>query len=474
MQWIKYARECLKKDTCMYNMTKYQDGENLVMNDEIKASEQFEQTGLDSGSNLVRGQQDNIYRQRKEQQEKKKYRKGVFRGCIVGVLVTLVVLLAVVTSFIQAGYIHISNGGEVYVQDLPVTDTVGIGEAVAPKLDALDQVLDSFYFDNADEQTIKDAIYKGYLQSFGDKYTVYYTADEYAKLLESTNGSFYGIGALCQKQEDGSIKLTEIYEDSPSEKAGLQKGDLVVQVNGRDIREIDLNSAVTMIKGEKGTSVLLTIVRDNQTMDYTVTRDEIKIKTVAGQMLEDGIGYIRISEFDRVTDEQFHNTLDELKQQGMTGLIVDIRSNPGGVLGTVVNILDEVLPEGMIVYTEDKNGKRTEYKGSNPEQIQVPMAVLVDENSASASEIFAGAVQDYGVAKIIGTQTFGKGIVQSIRPLTDGSAIKYTIAKYFTAKGQDIHGHGVTPDEVVELTPNEDGIIETDSQLQAALDYLKN
>ena len=189
-------------------------------------------------------------------------------------------------------------------------------------------------------------------------------------------------------------------------------------------------------------------------------------------MRENDIGYILISQFDTVTTNQFKSALDDLTAQGMKGLVIDIRSNPGGVLGIVVDMLDEILPDGLIVYTQDKDGNKTEYKGSNKNELTVPLAVLVDGNSASASEIFAGAVQDYGIGKIIGTQTFGKGIVQTIRPMTDGSAIKYTIAKYFTPKGQDIHGNGVTPDIVIEYEPSDDGSV--DNQLEAAMDYVKS
>lgn len=186
--------------------------------------------------------------------------------------------------------------------------------------------------------------------------------------------------------------------------------------------------------------------------------------------MDDKIGYIYISQFDDVTTQQFKDAYDDLVNQGMQGLVIDIRNNPGGVMSTVINMLDMLLPNGLIVYTEDKDGNKKEYKGSNSSEIQVPAAVLVNGNSASASEIFSGAMQDYGKAKIIGTQTYGKGIVQTIRPLSDGSAVKYTIAKYFTPKGQDIHGKGVTPDIVVELDENSD----KDTQLEAAVNYVKS
>ena len=242
-----------------------------------------------------------------------------------------------------------------------------------------------------------------------------------------------------------------------------------MKVDGTDITDMDLSSAVALIKGDKGTTVNLEIRRGSQTLTFTVERAEVNVKTVDHKMMDDHIGYIIISQFDEVTTKQFKEALEDLQQQGMSGLIIDIRSNPGGLLNSVVDILDGILPDGLIVYTETKSGTRKEYKGSNSNELKVPLAVLVNEDSASASEIFAGAVQDYGKGAIIGTKTFGKGIVQTIQPMTDGSAVKYTIAKYFTPKGQDIHGNGVTPD--IEVTLPDDAV--SDVQYEAAVNYLK-
>lgn len=326
-----------------------------------------------------------------------------------------------------------------------------------------------FYFDQADEEKSADSIYKAYLSSYDDKYTVYYTADEYKKLMESTSGKFYGVGALCSINESGGVMVLDAFEDGPAYKAGVRDGDVVIKVDDTDITGMDLSSAVALIKGDKGTQVNLTIVRDDKTYVFSIIRDEIITKTVDYKMMENSIGYIQISQFDEVTTEQFKEALTDLNNQGLKGLIVDIRSNPGGLLNVVVDIVDEIIPKGLIVYTDDVNGNRKEYNGSSDNEITVPMAVLVDGNSASAAEIFAGAVQDYGKGKIIGTQTFGKGIVQTIQPLTDGSAIKYTIAQYYTPKGQVIQGNGVTPNMVVELPKD----ATEDLQLDAALEYVK-
>lgn len=395
---------------------------------------------------------------------------GIAVGAVSGFFLAVFFGVLIVSRFVSAGYIHIATDGTVYVQETAVNADTGIGSAVEEKLNTIDSLLDSFYMDDADAETAADNIYKAYLASYGDKYTVYYTAEEYDKLMESTLGTFYGIGAVCQKNDDGSIQITQVYKDAPADKAGLKEKDSIVKVDGEDITDMDLSSAVALIKGDKGTSVNLEIIRDGQQLSIDVVRDKIEMKTVDYYLRDDNIGYIQVAEFDSVTTEQFKAAVEDLEAQGMTGLIIDIRDNPGGLLSTVKDMLEYILPDGLLVYTEDKNGKRVEYKGSDNNELTVPLAVLVNGNSASASEIFAGAVQDYEKGAIIGTQTFGKGIVQTIQPLSDGSAIKFTISQYYTPNGQVIHGKGVTPDEVVELS--EDAA--EDTQLEAAVNYIKS
>lgn len=395
---------------------------------------------------------------------------GMLVGTLVGMTIVTFLLVLLLNVFYSTGFVHVGSNGEIYVQDTATSDDEGIGSAVEEKLNTLDSLLDSFYMEDVDEEAAADNIFKAYLDSYGDKYTVYYTPEEYQSILESTTGKFYGIGAVCQKNEDGTILITDAYDNAPAYAAGIRDGDCVVKVDGQDITDMDLSSAVALIKGDIGTTVHLEILREGNTFEVDVTRAEIKAQTVTYSMLDNHIGYLYISQFDTVTTEQFKAAVEDLQAQGMVGLIIDIRNNPGGVLGTVVDMLEYILPDGMIVYTEDKNGKRTEYKGSDGHVLEIPVAVLVNGNSASASEIFAGAVQDYGTGKIIGTQTFGKGIVQTIKPLTDGSAVKFTIAKYYTPKGQDIHGNGVTPDIKVDLTQEDT----EDTQMKAAVEYLLN
>ena len=411
------------------------------------------------------------YEEYKRNTPKKKSSVGsLLLGILLGIIISVTLVVAGLTGLVGSGFFHISTDG-IYVTGTSSNDSDGIGSKVEAKLNVLNSVLsDKFYFDNVDDETAANNIYKAYLSSYGDKYTVYYTPEEYKSLMESTSGTFYGIGAVCQKSDEGGIVIVEPYSNAPAYKAGVRKGDRVIKVDGKDIMDMDLSAAVALIKGDKGTQVKLTVVRDGQTMDFSITRNAVNIKTVDYEMREDSIGYIIISQFDDVTTEQFKDALNDLQNQGMKGLVIDVRSNPGGVLSVVVDIVDQIVPNGLIVYTEDVDGNRKEYNGKSNNELSIPIAVLVDGNSASASEIFAGALQDYGKAKIIGTQTFGKGIVQTIQPLTDGSAIKYTIAKYYTPKGQDIHGHGVTPDIVVEYDSNADG----DNQYDAAMDYVKS
>lgn len=411
--------------------------------------------------------------------QKERHRSGVIQGLLIGSFTMLAICAVVIAAAVKKGYIRPDTDGSIYIQSETYDGNTGIGTEAERKLNLIDQTLKDFYFDDIDDSKVLDNIYKAYVNAYGDKYTVYYTADEYAKMQESSNGAYYGIGVVVRKNDDGTILVVEPYDGAPGKEAGMRKNDVIVTVNGESVADQDLNSVVARIKGDEGTTVNIGIRRDgsDDITELTVTRRKVEIKTVAYEMLDDSVGLITISEFDKVTAQQFKEAYAQLKTQGMEGLVIDIRSNPGGLLNVVVDMLDEILPDGLIVYTEDKYGNRQEYNGSNPDVIDVPLAVIVNGESASASEIFAGAVQDYGAGTIIGTQTFGKGIVQTIRRMSDGSAIKYTMAKYFTPKGQDIHGHGVTPDIVEELSDEFNNLTEydasKDNQLQKAVEVIK-
>lgn len=411
--------------------------------------------------------------------QKERHRSGVIQGLLIGSFTMLTICAVVIAAAVKKGYIRPDTDGSIYIQSETYDGNTGIGTEAEQKLNLIDQTLKDFYFDDIDDSKVLDNIYKAYVNAYGDKYTVYYTADEYARIQESSNGAYYGIGVVVRKNDDGTILVVEPYDGAPGKEAGMRKNDVIVTVNGESVADQDLNSVVAKIKGDEGTTVNIGIRRDgsDDITELTVTRRKVEIKTVAYEMLDDSVGLITISEFDKVTAQQFKEAYAQLETLGMKGLVIDIRSNPGGLLNVVVDMLDEILPDGLIVYTEDKYGNRQEYNGSNPDVIDVPLAVLVNGESASASEIFAGAVQDYGAGTIIGTQTFGKGIVQTIRRMSDGSAIKYTMAKYFTPKGQDIHGHGVTPDIVEELSDEFNNLTEydasKDNQLQKAIEVIK-
>ena len=343
------------------------------------------------------------------------------------------------------------------------------------KLSVLKGLIDENYIGDVDEEALEEGIYKGYIQGLEDPYSVYYNEEETKDLYETTEGEYSGIGAvLSQDLESGVITLVQIYEDSPAAKAGLKDNDILTKVGDIEVTGMDLSEVVTYIKGEKGTDVDLSVLRgeDAEEITVTATRDTVEAQTVKYEMLEGQTGYLSVSEFDSVTYAQYEEALNELTAQGMTGLIVDLRNNPGGNLNTVCEMLDLVLPKGTIVYTEDKDGKRETATSDDEHQINVPMVVLVNGNSASASEIYAGAIQDYGIGKIVGTQTYGKGVVQQIFDLGDGTSVKLTIAEYFTPNGRRIDGEGITPDVEVEYEADENNP-EADNQLEKALEVMK-
>ncbi len=363
-----------------------------------------------------------------------------------------------------------------YGKYTPVSEQ--LSDEVIEKIDTLIQVIDYYYLYDYDKDAMVDAVYKAVMDSLGDPYSVYYTEDEYTAFMESSSGSYCGIGVVVQQNiQTGIVTAVKPYENCPGYEAGIRAGDRIIAVNGTDITGMDLNSAVALIRGEEGTSVTITFQRDEEEFDVEVTRRQIDVETVAYRMLEDNIGYIQIDEFDEVTANQFSDALDALTEQGMEALVIDIRNNPGGLLNIVVDMLDQILPEGVIVSVKDKNGTAEECTSDAETKLNVPLTVLINENSASASEIFAGAVKDYGVGTLVGMTTFGKGIVQTIFSLRDGTGIKLTIEDYYLPSGKSIHKVGVDPD--VEIDLPEDIKMYTnipedqDVQLQKAIEILK-
>lgn len=356
-------------------------------------------------------------------------------------------------------------------------DSSVVGKNTNKKLEDIQSLIDkNFYFED-DETQKQDGIIKGYLEGLDDPYSVYYTAEEYASFMEDTEGEYVGIGVqVSQNAETKVITVVKVF-DGPAMESGIQDNDIITKVEGEDISDQDIDAVVDKIRGVEGTEVTVTVYRgsDGEDHDFTVKRKKVENPTVEYKMLENNIGYIEVSSFYEVTSEQYISAVEDLEKQGMEGLIVDLRNNGGGLLETAVTMLDYMLPNGKIVYTEDKEGNVTsEYTSTDKEQFKKPLAVLVNGYSASASEIFAGAIKDYGIGTLVGTNTFGKGIVQRMFPLDDGSAIKLTIAKYFTPNGNDIHEVGIKPDVEIALDAEayRDSDGEKDNQLQAAIDNI--
>lgn len=382
-------------------------------------------------------------------------------GFLLGMLAMLVVVAGI--------------GIGIYFSDIGVStskDTNAVSRA-EKKLKALEEVIDTYYLEDTDKENLEEGLYKGLFAGIGDPYSVYYTKKEYDELQESTSGKYYGIGALVSQNIKTSIvTISKVFKDAPADKAGMKSGDAIYKVDDQDISGKDVDEVVSMMKGEKGTQVKVTVYRSSEEkyIDLIITRDEVKVPTIAYKMLDKKkkIGYVQITEFDEVTGEQFKKAIDKLKKQGMKKIVFDVRDNPGGSYSTVCEILDDILPAGTLVFTRDKYGKE-EKQESDPNCLDMPMVVLQNENSASASEIFAGAIQDFGAGKIVGTQSFGKGIVQQIVPLNDGSAIKLTVEKYYTPSGENIHGKGITPDVVVEAGAD----AQKDVQLEKAVEVLQ-
>ena len=386
-------------------------------------------------------------------------------GVLTGVLAAVLIMCSVwgvrqVISNIRGGDYTSENVSESDVDD---------------KLDLISSLIEDYYLyeDDIDKEDLIDGIYSGYAGALGDPYTEYYDEEETEALYESTSGEFSGIGAtMSQSLDSGEITISNVYEDSPADKAGMKSGDIIYKVDGRSVSGQDLETVVSWIKGERGTDVVIHVLRNGEELELTATRDIIEVQTVSHEMKDGQIGYILISEFDSVTYDQFVAALDDLESQGMQGLVIDLRGNPGGNLTTVTDMLKLLLPEGTIVSTKDKYGNTEEITCDGKHEFTKPLAVLVNQYSASAAEIFSGAIQDYGTGTIVGMTTYGKGVVQQLMDLGNGTCLKVTIAEYYTPSGRSINGTGVTPDVEVEYEYDENNP-EADKQLDKALEVVR-
>lgn len=346
----------------------------------------------------------------------------------------------------------------------------------------LENYIKEHFLGEVDTDKLLDGQLKGMFEALGDPYSTYMTVDEFKSFTEETEGVYGGIGVVVTPGEDNLITVVSPIEDTPGERAGIKPGDKIIKVDGEEFTADKMDEAVKRMKGEPNTSVTITILRtdkngNNQQIDLKIIREQIRLQTVKSDVIEGNIGYIKITSFDELTYKDFKKHLNSLMDRNISGLILDLRNNPGGLLDVCVDIADELLGEGIIVYTETKNGEK-QYEYSDKKHVDIPLVVLVNGGSASASEILAGAIKDHNRGILLGNKTFGKGIVQRIRQLKDGSGFKLTVSEYFTPNGVNIHGIGIEPDVKVDLPDDIEQIgienLEGDTQLQAAIEEIKN
>ncbi len=332
-----------------------------------------------------------------------------------------------------------------------IGDSLGTGES-AKKLATIEKLIDREYLGEIDKDFLEDYMFYGLVAGLGDKYSQYFTVEQYAESTQNSDGAYVGIGIVLQQDtQTNTILVTQCYENSPAQQAGVLEGDVLYQVNEYPSSENTLSELLELPIWDKG-EVTLYLQREGveELLELTVKIGKVEVPSVYFRILEDSMGYIQITQFTEVTSSQFETAYQTLLEAGIKGLIIDLRENPGGLLSSVCNTTRQILPKGLILYTEDAHGKREEYKSDGKTPIEIPLVVLVNENSASAAEVFSGAVKDYQIATLVGTTTFGKGIVQKIFPLKDGSALKLTVAKYYTPNGTNIHEVGISPD--IEVT----------------------
>lgn len=399
-----------------------------------------------------------------KEESSKSFWKGLVAGLGVALMVVALAIMAskVIRTFQMVGIIP--SGAKESVANSQTVD----------KLSILEDTIQKYFWKEVTEEKLEEGVYKGILESLEDPYSVYYTPEELLDLQQQTEGIYYGIGAYISQNKDvGYVQISKVIKNTPAEESGLLQGDYIYKVNGEDMQDKDSSYVVSKIKGEEGTKVMMTVLRETESepLEIEVERRKIESPTVEYEMFDNGMAYIQIVEFDLVTTDQFKDAYKQACLDGMNGLIIDLRSNLGGNLSTVCDIARMILPKGLIVYTEDKYGERVEYSCDGSQQIEVPLVVLTDGYSASASEILAGAVKDYGIGTLVGTTTYGKGIVQKVISLTDGSAVKLTVSTYYTPNGNNIHEKGVTPDVEVPFDA-EQYVAGVDNQLEKAKEIL--
>ena len=404
--------------------------------------------------------------------DENQYRGKLNRRFISGILVGCFVALFI-SAAVGMAYLFTLN---------PATVQTGSGESVLndetlTKINKIESVIDSnFYKTDVSSEAKANGLYKGLMESLDDPYSVYYTEEELTELMNDTAGIYYGIGAYVSMDQTTALpRISGVIEGTPAEEAGLQTDDIIYEVDKQSTQGLELSEVVSLIKGEEGTTVHLTLLRgsDLEEIEVDVMRAQVSVPTVKTEVMDDGVGYLQITEFDEVTPDQFTEGMAELRANDIKGLIIDLRSNPGGSLTAVCDIARQLLPKGTIVYTVDRDGNREDYTCDGTHEIDIPVVVLVNKYSASASEILSGAIKDYGIGTLVGTTTYGKGIVQRIFDLKDGTAIKLTVSNYYTPNGNDIHGVGIDPDVEIEFDADAYAEDKTDNQLDKAVEVLK-
>lgn len=391
-------------------------------------------------------------------------KKSFWKGALCGALATLLVVVIIGGTIILCSF-------------LGLTDKI-VDIKTEIKLKMIQSIIDDtyLYVDDIDKNELRDSLIEGYVDGLNEPYTVYYDEEETTALFESSSGEFGGVGiTIMQDITNMEMTFATIHENCPGEVAGFREGDILYKVDGEDVTGQELDHVITKIRGDVGTEIEMTVLRGPEKKEYTATmvRTLIQNQSVKYEMLDDQIGYISVTGFEDLTAGQFEAAILDLTDQKMESVIIDLRGNPGGNLSTVVDMCDMILSGGTIVSIEDRNGKGETYTADAECILQVPMVLLVNENSASASEIFAGAVKDHGVGTLVGTTTFGKGIVQNIYSLLDGTSFKVTSSEYFSPNGTSIHGVGVEPHVIIEYEYDEENP-DYDNQLEKAIEILKN
>ncbi|MCQ2081216.1 MAG: S41 family peptidase [Lachnospiraceae bacterium] len=397
-----------------------------------------------------------------EEKVSSKFAKGIVLGTFIGIILSGLVFLGIHL------FLTSSSDDSAIIDDVTINKIKNVQKIINKNL--------YLYNDEITVDNMKDGIFRGMLGSLGDKYAEYYSKEELIDEINDDKGISFGIGCQVSFNDDGMPQVIGLLDESPAEAAGVLPGDIIFRVNGESTAGLTLTQVVGLIKGPENTEVEITFLRGEEYVEMTIIRGKVIENTtvVYGTLVDNPeVAYIRINEFDKVTLGQYEDAMKEMQDQKVKGVILDLRNNTGGDLATCVDIARDILPEGMIVYTENKAGEKKEYTCDGKKELKLPLVVLVNEYTASASEILAGAIQDHNKGTILGTKTFGKGIVQRIFDLSDGSALKITISAYFTPNGRNIHGTGIIPDIELEYdvdAAKEDG---SDNQITRALEVLE-